>query len=154
MKKRIATIFAVLCVLSGAAYGQDAISDTDAATPAPTSNHQTTHLLDKKFWALTGILGAATIWDVETTFYAKRHCPNGYECGERNPIARPFVKAGRPALYSFSGGVDFAVMYAAYRIRKDGGKRWWIIPAVYSGLHVFAGVHNWRLAHTPGDPLN
>jgi hypothetical protein len=149
-KFKLATTIAVLCVLTGAAYGQDAIPI--AATPAPTTNHLATHRLpDKKFWAVTGILGAATIWDFETTYYAIRHCPVACECGEGNPIARPFVKAGRPGLYVFSAGVDLAAMYIAYRDRKEGGKRWWILPAIVSGAHIVGGVHNWRLAHTPGD---
>jgi len=101
---------------------------------------------DRPFIMVSTALVASTIYDAETTYagYNDRH-PGVHEA---NPIARPFVKAGRPALYGFELGADAAVLYAAYRMKNSDSptwrKVWWILPVTVTVGHVAAGTANLR----------
>lgn len=100
--------------------------------------------IDRPFILVSGALIASTIFDAETT-YAGYKDPNVHEA---NPIARPFVEAGRPALYAFEFASDAAILYVAYRMKKSDSpalrKGWWIIPVVVTVGHVAAGGANLR----------
>jgi hypothetical protein len=101
-----------------------------------------TKVIDKKFWAIGTGLALSTAYDIETTFNALNNC----NCIERNPVMRPFVNRGRPAVYAVSGGMNAAAMFAAYKLRKKHPKIWWIIPVCFTAGHIFAGSYNLRLA--------
>lgn len=98
---------------------------------------------DKKFWAVGTFLVGSTIYDVESTYYALDKCPT---CRERNPFMRPFVKAGKPWLYTVQGSIDAGVIYASYKTKKQAKKLWWLLPVVMTATHSIAGTNNIRIA--------
>jgi hypothetical protein len=107
---------------------------------------QDVEALDKKFFAVSAALWGSTIFDTETTF----SCIELGACREGNPIMQPFYKAGRPATYGFYAGVNGAVLYSSYRLRKSSNptarKLWWVIPVVMTVSHALAGGTNLRFS--------
>ena len=66
---------------------------------------------------------------------------------------RPFIKAGRPAAYAFTTGMNALTTYAALSTRAQG-KKWWYWPIVANvAVHVVAGVHNSRIKSTILQPI-
>ena len=99
-------------------------------TPPPT---------DRPYWVMYGWLTAATIFDVETTFYRLNHCD---ACQEANPIMRPFIERGRLATYAFSVAVNGVVMVLSRRM-YDRGDTWWRVgPLAFTIVHAIAGTLN------------
>lgn len=122
-----------------------AIKDAHSA-PASSPPQQQNRVAAKRdsqaplllFTALEG----STIFDLESTFRTLERCPN---CREGNPLMRPFVKAGRPASYAFTTGVNLLAFYTSTKLRKQG-KKWWYVPTLaYTGLHLWAGIQNTRI---------
>ena len=112
---------------------------------ASTSFAQQEKVVDKKFLAVGAGLALASVYDFETTFHALNNC----NCREGNPIMRPFISRGRPASYVMSAAMNTAAMLAAYKLKKNHPKIWWIIPVCFTAGHVFAGSSNLRLARQP-----
>lgn len=134
----VAILLANLCV-----YAQ-------TATPPHKSNDQKLpqsqkipkqKVVDQKFKLVTTALFVSTIYDIETTFTGKKRCST---CYEANPIARPFVKSGRPAMYGFAFAVNGLATYSAYEMKKHHKKYWWLVPVIATTTHCVAGSLNLR----------
>ncbi|MEK7154345.1 MAG: DUF5658 family protein [Patescibacteria group bacterium] len=111
---------------------------------AGASFAQQKKVIDKKFWAVGAGLALATVYDYETTFSTL----NNRNYKEGNPIMKPFVDRGRPAVYAVNGAINAAAMLAAYKLKKNHPKIWWVIPVCLAAGHVFAGTSNLRLARS------
>jgi hypothetical protein len=98
---------------------------------------------DKKFWVASSLMVSSTVFDVESTYLALDKCA---ACYEKNLLMRPFVKAGRPWLYAIQGSIDAGVIYASYRMKKNGHKLWYVLPVAITVAHTAAGMHNIRLS--------
>ena len=82
------------------------------------------------------------VYDIESTYFVLDRCAT---CYEKNPLMRPFVEAGRPQLYTIQGSIGAGVIYASYRMKKNGHKLWWLLPVVLTAAHTVAGIHNIRM---------
>jgi len=98
---------------------------------------------DKKFWIVNSLMIGSTIYDVESTYFALDRCKR---CRESNPLIRPFIKAGRPAIYTVQGSIDVGAVYLDHKLKKKGNKLWWLLPVVLTVSHTAAGTHNVRIA--------
>ncbi len=111
------------------------------------------HTFNKAFWALNVVMVGAVIYDMETTLYTFRKCAEYKEmvsCREGDPLLRPFIKHGRPAIYAFQAAVTAGRIYMAYRLRKQGKHLRWIVPTIVAmGIHSAYGSKNlmvvWKL---------
>jgi hypothetical protein len=115
-----------------AAVVADQNQQAEEAPPGPPATY-------RPFWVIYGWLTAATIFDIESTFYRLNHCE---ECQEANPIMRPFIERGRLATYAFSLTVNGVVMVLARRMydRRDS---WWRVGALtFTIVHAIAGTLN------------
>ena len=103
-----------------------------------------TKVVDTRFLINSSFLVGSSAFDVETTFAALKN-PH---VREGNPIMKPFVNLGRPATYSFVGGMDAGSIYFSYRMKKSDKpglrKLWWIGPVSASVAHCFVGGLNLR----------
>ncbi len=134
------TLLGILLILSS-------VPLTASAQDVPGVGHRPLvgkSVADKKFWTVNTFLIGSTIYDMESTYFALDKCGNG--CRERNPLMRPFVKAGRPALYAIQGSLDAGIIYASYKLKKEDKKLWWLLPVVVTAAHSVAGTHNVRIA--------
>lgn len=105
---------------------------------------------DWKAFTAVALLQGSTIYDMETTFRTLDRCSR---CKEGNPIMRPFIKAGRPATYAFTTGMNVLTTYVALNARAQG-KKWWYWPIIANvAVHVVAGVHNSRIKSTILQPV-
>ena len=107
---------------------------------------QEEEVADKKFWAVSTFLIGSTIYDIESTYFVLGKCKT---CEEGNPIMRPFVKAGKPALYAAQGSIDAGVLYMSYKMKKGDTrfkKVWWLLPVAMAAGHMVAGTYNMRFA--------
>lgn len=110
--------------------------------PMVEASPMQTDVVDSKFYAVSGFLVGATAFDVWTTF---RGVHNGAR--EANPLMRPFVEAGVPAMVAFQAGLDGGILYWSYRLKKDHERYWWLLPVVIGTSHAVAGGFNIRYAH-------
>ena len=101
-------------------------------------------VIDKKFYALMIGLQASTVLDIESSYYVLNNCPRGFTCREGNPVLRPFVNAGRPAVYAFTTGTNALAILSSYKLRKKGSRFWWVPMTVYTGIHTFCAVRNFQ----------
>ena len=100
---------------------------------------------DKKFWTVNAFLVGSTIYDVESTYFTLNKCGT---CQESNFFMKPFVNAGRPAIYAIQGSIDAGVVYASYKVKKGSGKFkkvWWFVPVAMTAGHFVAGTYNVRI---------
>ncbi len=97
---------------------------------------------DKKFIFTNVFLAGTTVFDVEATFVALNKC--GVNCKEYNPILRPLVQSGRPAVYVVEGAIDVGLIALSYKLKKNGNKLWWLPPVVVGAVHGVAGGFNLR----------
>ncbi len=103
-------------------------------------------VFDKKFYALMIGLQASTVLDIESSYYALQNCPRGFTCREGNPVLRPFVSAGRPAVYAFTTATNALAVLSSHKLRKKGSRYWWVPMTVYTGIHAFCAVRNYQTA--------
>lgn len=100
-------------------------------------------VIDTKFIVVSSYLVAMTVFDLETTFSAIH---NGAH--EANPIMKPFVNSGRPATYAVQLGIDAAILFLAYELKKsknpDFNKIWWVAPMLSGTAHGVCGGLNLR----------
>lgn len=75
-------------------------------------------VLDKKFYALTGIATALTVMDFEMT----QHCLGNHTCVEADPL----MPSSRAGMYASSIPVNAALYYWSYRLKAKGSKVWWL----------------------------
>lgn len=101
---------------------------------------------DTKFWVMTGMMIGATVYDVESTYFALNHCPPGKKCSEGNPMMRPFINPGRFSAYSIQGSIAVVEGYLSYRLKKKGNKFWLFPPLAISAAHFWAGTWNMSVA--------
>jgi len=87
-----------------------------APTPAPTAKPRL-HVVDWKFYSVTGALFAASVADAETL----DHCEN---CTVLSTNARR-----RGVTYGVGLPIDIAATYVSYALKRKG-VRWWFVPAV------------------------
>ena len=106
-----------------------------------TSFCQEKNIVDGKFIFVSSYLIEATIFDVESTYAARKNCS---ECFEANPIMEPFVSKGRPVAYLVQGIVNGVIIYTSYRLKAGGRKSWWLGPVVIGSAHAIAGGFNLR----------
>lgn len=102
----------------------------------------------RPYWTTYAWLTAATIYDVESTFYLLGRCD---ECREANPVSRPFIERGRAATYAYSLAVNAAVMYIARRMQSRGDEWWRLAPVALTAVHGAAGTWNVYQATSPPD---
>lgn len=111
---------------------------------AQTPDHK--KVVDDKFILVNGLMISATIFDIESTYYALDHCPSGYICREGNPVMRPFVEKGRPAIYLVQGAISSGALAYSYYLKKNKSGAWWIFPPLaLATVHTVAGTHNMML---------
>lgn len=124
-----------------AIFSEESLQQVAAAVVADQNSQlvaksPTTH---RPYWVMYGWLTAATIFDVETTFYRLDHCD---ACQEANPIMQPFIERGRLATYAFSLAVNGVVMVLSRRM-YDRGDSWWRVgPLAFTIVHAIAGALN------------
>jgi hypothetical protein len=100
-------------------------------------------LLDRSsdFLIASGILLAATVYDVEMTFQAGRHGAK-----EGNPWARSFVEKGKAETYGYALAIDAATLGIAYLMFKskdpDIQRKWIVFPAIGIAGHTIGGTIN------------
>ncbi len=133
---------------SDSAATADALQPT-TISPAPAPQRDEKKVADAKFLALMMAVQVSTVVDIESTFHTIGQCPPGYTCREGNPLLRPFIQSGRPAVYAFTTGINGLVMWHSYRMKKRGSRWWWVGPAIQIGVHTWAAVHNYRTASRP-----
>jgi len=104
------------------------------------------HSKRRPVWRLAAWLTAATIYDVESTFYRLKRCD---ECVEANALLRPFIDRGRLATYAFSAAVNAAILVIAKRA-FDGGDPWWDLFGLTVSV-VHAGAGTWNLVRAGRD---
>jgi len=99
----------------------------------------------RKTWVLLSFAqhGAATF-----DAYATRRAVSSGSI-ERNPLMRPF--AGSPSIYAAIQVAPLALDYVAIRMQRSQHsvlhRTWWLPQAASTGLFLFCGAHNLRLAH-------
>ena len=111
---------------------------------APSALEAQDKVADGKFWAASTFLVGATIYDVESTYFALNRCEGG--CKEGNPIMRPLIEKGRPWAYAFQGSMDAGVIYLGYNLKKRGHKIWYLPPVIVGAAHAAAGTWNIKFA--------
>ena len=124
------------------ASGQGTQQSADAPPQTPTPEIvviKSPGFFEWKFSGALAMLGAATVFNLNTTFDVVRRCPT---CEESNPLLQPIIKAGKPTAYAVFGALEGLAMWAAYKSRKRGQWHWWIAPVLVSTLHVIAGMQN------------
>jgi hypothetical protein len=99
--------------------------------------------VDKKFIVVNGFLVSATVFDIETTYIGLENCSR---CKELNPVMRPFVNSGRPAIYTVEMGINAGMIYYSYKLKKRGSKLWWVIPVAVGAAHGVAGGSNLKFS--------
>jgi hypothetical protein len=137
-----AMLLVVVCATSAAAQDRSAPPESATAVqddlrPAPG------RIADKKFWILAGALNTAMILDTKSTFDVSRVCP---DCGEANPIVRPFVERGPAVTYAAGVLFDAGVMTMAARMKGSEHRwmrrTWWVVPVALVVGHTVAYRHN------------
>lgn len=103
-------------------------------------------IFDKRFYLLITGLQASTILDIESSYHTLKHCPPGYTCREGNPLLRPFVRLGHPAVYAFTTGTNALAVMSSYRLKKKGSRLWWVPMTAYIGIHTFCAIRNFQTA--------
>ena len=93
----------------------------------------------RPFWVTVGWLSAATIYDIETTFWLMDRCAT---CDEQNPVTKGIVAEGRLATYAYSLAIDGVVLYIAKRMYDRGDPWWRVIPIALTIVHAVAGTWN------------
>lgn len=101
-------------------------------------------IFDKKFYTLMFGLQASTMLDIESSYHTLKNCPAGFTCREGNPLLRPFVQAGRPAVYAFTTGTNALAVLSSYKLKKNGSRFWWVPMTVYTGIHAYCAVRNFQ----------
>lgn len=104
-----------------------------------------TNMGSRKSWVMLSLAqhGAATF----DAFATRRAVSSG--AIERNPLMRPF--AGSPSIYAAIQIAPVGLDYVALRMRRSQHtvlrRTWWLPQAASTGLFLFCGAHNLRLAH-------
>jgi hypothetical protein len=99
----------------------------------------------RKTWVLLSLAqhGAATF----DAYATRRAVSSG--AAERNPVLRPF--AGSPSIYAAIQVAPVGLDYVAIRMQHSQHavlrRTWWLPQAASTGLFIFCGAHNLRLAH-------
>jgi len=99
----------------------------------------------RKTWVMLSLAqhGAATF----DAYATRRSVSSG--ATERNPFMRPF--AGSPAIYAAIQVAPVGLDYVAIRMQRSQHavlrRTWWLPQAASTGLFIFCGAHNLRLAH-------
>jgi len=93
----------------------------------------------RPYWTMAGWLTAATIYDVETTFWLMDRCAT---CDEQNPLTKGIVEEGRLATYAYSLAIDGVVLYVAKRMFERRDPWWRVIPIALTIVHAAAGTWN------------
>lgn len=102
----------------------DASEWTEMIAPAAPKKK----VLDKKFYALTGIATALTVMDFEMT----QHCLGNHTCVEADPL----MPTSRAGMYGSSMPVNAALYYWSYRLKAKGSKVWWLPTAAAIASHA------------------
>jgi len=85
-------------------------------------------VLDKKFYALTGIATALTVMDFEMT----QHCLGNHTCVEADPL----MPSSRAGMYASSIPVNAALYYWSYRLKAKGSRVWWLPTVAAIASHA------------------
>lgn len=93
------------------------------------------------FLIASGILLAATVYDVEMTFQAGKHGAK-----EGNPWARSFVEKGKAETYGYALAIDAATLAIAYLMFRskdpDVQRKWIVFPVIGIAGHTIGGTIN------------
>ncbi len=114
-----------------------AVSPISPKPPAENAPEQR-KVIDKKFMLLGGLVLATTAADMEFT----QACQDAGTCKEMNPT----IPRERWAKHMVNVPTNAAVMYWAYRWKKQGKKLWWVPPLVDIGVHAVGLGSNVRFA--------
>ncbi len=79
-------------------------------------------------------LTAATIYDIESTYYALAHCE---QCYESNPVQRQLFKSSRPIVYAANLALNSTLLF----LPKDAQP---IAQYILAASHLLAGTLNLR----------
>jgi len=140
MKKVLFALVVLLLSAGASAFAQESNELAAVATAAGSA---------REFRVLAAATVAATVFDIESTFYGLGRCPS---CGEANPLVAPFIKGGRPAVYGIEGAMTLSSILLANHFRKSQNPsyrrmwRWALLMPI--SIHVTAGSLNFRLAKT------
>ena len=105
---------------------------------------QSQNITDKKFWTINTLLISSTIYDVESTYFAKSRC--GKHCKEGNFILRSLVNKGRPVMYTLESSADAVLIYYSYYLKKHDKKLWFFPSVAAAASHVAFGTRNIKFA--------
>lgn len=85
-------------------------------------------VLDKKFFALTGVATGLTVADFELT----QGCMARHMCVESDPL----MPSSRAGMYASSAPVNAALYYWSYRLKAKGSRFWWVPTAAVIASHA------------------
>lgn len=142
--------FTLTADAAGTAQGSQSLSTirvptTPAAKPAPVIGVEV--IPSRRKWVILSIAqhGAAA-FDAYST---RRALANG--ATERDPFMEPF--AGSPALYGAIQAGPLGLDYVARKMQRSENSllrhTWWLPQTMSTGLFMFSGVHNLRVANQP-----
>ncbi len=111
-----------------------------AVSPKPVANvaAEQGKVIDKKFILLGSLVLATTAADMEFT----QACQDAGTCTEMNPT----IPRERWAKHMVNIPTNAAVMYWAYRWKKQGKRLWWVPPLVDIGVHAVGLSSNVRFS--------
>ena len=133
----------------GSAKGSQSLSTirvpATPAKPAPVIGVEV--IPSRRKWLILSIAQhSAAAFDAYST---RRALANG--ATERDPLMEPFV--GSPALYGAIQAGPLGLDYVARKMQRSENPlmrhTWWLPQTVSTGLFMFAGVHNLRVANQP-----
>lgn len=103
---------------------------------------------DKKFWFAVTIIVAASALDVESTMYWQKQCPS---CREMNAWLYG-KRPSRKRMYLTLGTISALEIWGMWKVKKDGGKAWVVIPVAHAGGHGGAAWYNYTKDYPPKCP--
>jgi hypothetical protein len=109
-------------------------------------------LSDRTFLALTSVVYAGTMFDIQTTISMKKwysfsdpptKLPGGH-FSDSDPLARPIVNLPNPAYYATGLAFATGLNLVAWKLKHSYHfcKVWWLPQIVAPGINFYCGVGN------------
>jgi hypothetical protein len=147
MKTFCAVVMLVLASATASlAQDQPPVTERSESVQASDIRRTPARVMDRKFWAVASALNTAMVFDTKSTFDVSKTCPN---CGEANPLVRPFVRRGPVPTYIAGELFDAGVMTVAAKMKGSertwARRTWWVMPIALVTGHTIAYRHNVNL---------
>jgi len=103
--------------------------------PAAATGPSLEGVADRHYWAFTGAMFGASVFDAELT----QRCQQEKTCSYVPPSLR-----SRAAMYGIGLPADFAVAYLTYHMKAKHNHLWYVPSALVTGANVYVGIHAYR----------